>query len=271
MAGISKGNQTIDQHFLVDEWLECGASWPDYTKFLHVPLSEHVDKRKEVLKALAETIFMYHNDPSEYSEIVAELGYSQAAAEFDKRPKDDKTRKANFGEVIASEYLRQVQGYDIPVYRLRWNTNPDTSMRGEDVLAFKFGENDGTGREVCVAEAKVMSKFDKEEVKTAHEQLRTGYRPRPNSIPFLHSVLRLQGEHKKAASILSFQKRLAPHPPKRSSFIMVITGNHPRDPFSTLQTESEVVDNLSAANLALSDLANLVNALFSAEVNIDSR
>jgi hypothetical protein len=260
---------TIADDDFIEEWLERGDSWSIYTRFRHVPLTEHADKRGYILEPLARTIFIHHNDPEEYRAIVAELGYEQAAREFDKRPRDDKTRKGNFGEILASEYLRQVEGYDLPVYRLRWNTNPDTSMRGEDVLAFKFGHPDGTGREICVTEAKVMSQYDRDEVETAHKQLRSGYRPRPNSIPFVYSVLRLRGEREKAAIILAFQNRLAPHPPIRRNLLMLVTGSRPRNPFRVIEVESEVVENLTAANLSLTDLTNLVNELFEAEVNLD--
>lgn len=253
----------------IERWLECDSPWPTYTRFRHVPLSECVDKRDSVFEPLARTIFIHHNDPEEYREIVAELGYEQAAQEFDKRPHDDKTRKGNFGEILASEYLRQVEDYDLPVYRLRWNTNPDTSMRGEDVLAFKLGNPDGIGREICVTEAKVLSRYDKRAVESAHKQLRSGHRPRPNSIPFVYSVLRLKGQHEKAAEILAFQKRLAPHPPIRRNLLMLVTGNRPRNPFQVIEVEPNVVENLTAANLSLTDLANLVNELFEAEVNLD--
>lgn len=257
-----------DDNF-IEEWLERGTPWPTYTRFHHVPLSERTDEREHVFEPFARTIFVHHNDPDEYKDIVAELGYEQAAQEFDKRPHDDKTRKCNFGEILASEYLRQVEDYDLPVYRLRWNTNPDTSMRGEDVLAFKLGNPDGTGREICVTEAKVLSRYDKRAVKAAHKQLRSGHRPRPNSIPFVYSVLRLKGQREKAAAILAFQNRLAPHPPVRRNFLMLVTGNRPRNPFQVIEVEPEMVDNLTATNLSLTDLTNLVNELFEAEVNLD--
>lgn len=259
---------TRDDNFM-EEWLERGTPRPTYTRFRHVPLSERADKRDHVFKLLAGTIFIHHNDPEEYREIVADLGYERAAQEFDKRPHDDKTRKGNFGEILASEYLRQVERYDLPVYRLRLNTNPDTSLRGEDVLAFKLGNPDGTGREICVAEAKVMSQYDKDEVGAAHKQLRSGHRPKPNSFTFVCSVLWQKGQREKAATIRAFLNRSTPHPPLRRNFLMLVTGSRPRNPFQVIEDEPEVVVNLTAANLSLTDLTNLVNELFEAEVNLD--
>ena len=50
---------------------------------------------------------------------------------------------------------------------------------------------------------------------------------------------------------------------------MLVTGNRPRNPFQVIEVEPEVVKNLMAANLSLTDLTNLVNELFEAEVNLD--
>ena len=260
---------SVEPGLSIDAWLEYGAPHSSYTRFRHVSLIERTDKREMILRSLAKTMFVHHNDPKEYSAVVASLGYEQAAQEFDKRPLDDKTRKGNFGEVLTCEYLRQREGYDVPVYRLRWNTNPDTAMRGEDVLAFKFGESDGTGREVCIAESKVMSAYDQREVRAAHEQLRSSVRPRPHSIPFIYSVLYQMGERDKAWAVLAFQDRFAPHPPVRRNFLMLVTGNRPRDPFRVVQIEPDLVENLTAADLQLTELSSLVQELFDAEVRVD--
>lgn len=252
----------------VNRWLSRVPPSSNYTKFKHIPIAEQVDQRNRVLGCLAEVVFIHHNDPLEFKEYVAALGYEQAAEVFDKRPKDDKTRKANFGEIVACEYLRQAEGYDLPVYRLRWNTNPDTSMRGEDALAFKFGNSEGIGREMCVAEAKVAGGFSSDTVGEGYNQLSKGKRPRPNSIPFICSVLRLKGELDKAKAIVQFLNRLNPHPPKRTNFLLVITGNKPRDPFAVIQGLPQVIDNLVAADLSITELDNLVDSVFDVQVAI---
>ena len=46
------------------------------------------------------------------------------------------TQKGNFAEVFLAEYLISTTDMDLPVYRLRYNTNPDQSMKGDDVLLF---------------------------------------------------------------------------------------------------------------------------------------
>jgi HamA len=252
----------------VRRWLRPYRPSGRYVKFRWIHLSEQANLRERILDALVRTVFIYHNDPVEFKGYVADLGYEQAAELFDKRPRDDKTRTGNFGEVVASEYLRQKEGFDLPVYRLRWNTNPDTSMRGEDVLAFKFGEPDGRGRELCIAEAKAEERFDSRTVEDAYKQLATGKRPRPNSIPFVCSVLTLQGEVEKAKAVVQFLNRTSPYPPKRVYFMLIVTGNTPRDPFSAIENLPRVIDNLMTANLFIKDLHDLVTSVFDAPVEV---
>lgn len=258
-----------DNEFIA-RWLENGGREQEYRKFRYAPLSEREGMRRVIFKSLAQTIIVYHNDPTEFSEIIARLGYEQAVQQFDKRPKVDKTRKGNFGEIIACEYLRQVEGYDLPVYRLRWNPNPDTSMRGEDAITFKFGNSDGTGREICITEAKVMAQYSGDTIQEAHKQLCAEHRPRPNSLPFIYSCLRERGEVEKANTVLDFLDRSLPHSPVRRNFLMVITGNQPQDPFRVVEDADEVVSNLTASNLSLSQLTEFVNELFEVEVSGDN-
>lgn len=267
-SSASEGTPEFTVDEFISRWLSRFPPSTKYSKFKHVPIAEQMDQRAHVLDAITRAIFIHHNDPLEFRGYVVQLGYQQAAELFDKRPKDDKSRKANFGEIVAAEYLRQVEGYDLPVYRLRWNTNPDTSMRGEDVLAFKFGTPDGIGREMCVAESKVVGQFASSTVTEAYDQLSKGKRPRPNSIPFVCSVLRLQGEGEKAKAIVQFLNRVDAHPPKRVNFLFIVTGNKPRDPFTAIQELPQVLDNLIAADVVITDLDEFVKTLFDAQVMI---
>jgi len=50
-----------------------------------MPLSERTDEREHVLEPFARTIFVHHNDPDDYKNIVAKLGYEQAAQKILER------------------------------------------------------------------------------------------------------------------------------------------------------------------------------------------
>lgn len=61
------------------------------------------------------------------------------------------TRKGNFAEVFLAEYLTQTTRANLPVYRLRYNPNPNQSMKGDDVLMFDL---DSKPMRIIVGEAK---------------------------------------------------------------------------------------------------------------------
>ncbi len=250
-------------------WLETKEPNPAYTKFEHKPLAERIDARKMMITPCAETIFLHHNDPAQFREHIQELGYRETANVLDRRPKDTNTSRANFGEVIASEYLRQSEGYYIPTYRLRYNPNPESAMKGDDVLAFKLGHDDGSGREMLVAEVKVRSRFESQAVEEAYKNLTTGQRPRPKSLPFIAQILRDQGKAKEERQILEFLPQFGRQRPQRRYAIFLITGNQPQDAFGCIQEKPNIIRNLEAFDLALNDLGQLVDLLFEMEVDVN--
>ena len=147
--------EQIDRDNFMQVWIIHQDPSPTYTAFQHVPLAEADGAREIVFELLAETIFIHHNDLEEFRknlERLVALGYPEAAEAVDQRPCDPLVRKGNFGEIVASEYLCQCERYRIPVYRLRKSIK-DSPMPGEDILAFKFGEDDSSERESLVGEA----------------------------------------------------------------------------------------------------------------------
>jgi len=178
----------------------------------------------------------------------------------------------NFGEIVASEYLRQMLGYEIPVYRLRYNPNPESSMKGDDVLGFKFGNVDGSGREIIVGESKARQKFSRSAVEDAYQQLaKSSRRPHPISLTFIANILRLEGQPEKADAILSYLELSGSNLPRKSWLLFLVTGNRPNDPFGCLQKRDDIVGNLIVANAHIEGLAKWVDRLFEQEMGLDER
>lgn len=259
----------VNRDDFVHTWLIQQDPSSAYTAFRHIPLAEVDDARELVFVLLAETIFIHHNDPEEFRKNVITLGYPEAAEEVDRRPHDPTTRKGNFGEILASEYLRQCEGYRIPVYRLR-KSSEDSPMPGEDILAFKFGAVDGSDRVLLVGESKVRGQYESRAVEEAYQQLcKSGRRPRPKSFLFIVHILREQNRDDEADQVLMFLNKFAPHQPARRYMIFLVTGNAPQDPFYCIQEREDVIENLIAANLCIPNLDDFVNALFDHEVTVD--
>jgi hypothetical protein len=263
-------NSTTTIESFIAEWLRRIDG--RYTQFEHIHLIENKSLRDEVYPHLSKTVFLYHNDPKRYKKDLELMGYSEVAEAFDLRPteKAPTTRSGNFGEILASEYLRQVLGYDIPVFRLRYNPNPDSSMKGDDILAFKFGAEDGSGRVILVGESKVRQQFSTLVVQEAYEQLCSSVRrPHPISLTFVIHRLEDAGDLEKAEAIRTFLDQFAQYRPQKQWLICLTTGNAPRDPFGYLQGLDKLPPNLMAMNLSLEDLSDLIDRLFDWEVTSD--
>ncbi len=257
----------ISPENVIAKWLQRVTDDKDYSGFEFISLAESEKLRSEIVEPLAITVFIHHNDPEKFRQEVANLGYSEAAESFDKRPHNHETRMGNFGEVLAAEYLRQLQGYTIPVYRLRYNPNPESAMKGNDLLAFKFGEANGRGRELVVGEVKVRDEFETRTVEEAYAQL-SRERPRPKSIPFIVEVLRDQGKNEEADQVTKFLDKTSLYQPAKASLLFLVTGNQPRDPFKYIQNMPSVLDNLTAAHIYISELTALVVDTFTRKIQV---
>ena len=234
-----------------------------YANFACTSLHEVDGTRMSIQNALSEAIFVHHNDPATYRKKLAHLGFPATADALDRRPRSVKTRLANFGEVIASEFLRQLRGYSIPVYRLRYNCNDESSPKGDDVLAFEFADPRQGGKDtVIVAEVKVRTTHHSNAVVEAHDALLKGHRPRPKSFPFVVDVLFKEGRDDEAKRLLDLAHKFGKRSLKRRSCLFLVTGNCPPKPFAALESQQKLVPNLETVHLPLDGLGELVASTF---------
>lgn len=76
-------------------------------------------------------------------------------------PQNLTTQKGNFAEIFLAEYLISTTETQLPIYRLRYNPNPDQSMKGDDVLLFDL---DSDPVRIIVGESKFRGTPDKQSV-----------------------------------------------------------------------------------------------------------
>ncbi len=248
-------------------WLHPVAPLLSPKGFEHQRIIEQREMREIVFQRLARVVFLYHNDPALFRSDLEALDFPGLAQALDQRPTSQKVRMGNFGEILASEYLRIVRGYEIPIFRLRYNPNRETSMHGDDVIAFKFGEPDGSSREIVVGESKARQQFTSEAVKNGYEQLiASSRRPHPVSLAFIYQVLAGAGQIEKAAAVREYLNSFAPHPPRKRWLLFVVTGSQHPDPFGTLDTISDPLENLIAVDVSIEGLNDWVTRLFEQEV-----
>lgn len=252
----------MDRSDYDSHWLNPGAAIAGYTKFAHRPMAEVPNARDLVKPHLSAAIVDHHTHRARVAHLLADLGYAATAAEIAARlPKNDRTRKGNFGEVVASEHLRQRHGYAMPVFKLRFRDHQNLPMRGEDIVAFVTDVN-GTITRVCIGEAKTLVAFAGQTVTSAHERLEKTYRPTPETLHMIAEILYERGEVAQAREMDRILQRLAAKTIEQENWIFVITDNAPADPFGNIEALQAVVPNLHCVNLRLPDLSQFVTDLF---------
>jgi len=114
-------------------------------------------KQAEFTAAITQWIVNHHLSPETIErdrnrrEALARQGWGDPTQRF---PINTSTQKGNWAEILLAEYVTASNNVQLPVYRLRYNTNVDQSMKGDDVLAFDLDSNPVR---VLVGEAKFRS------------------------------------------------------------------------------------------------------------------
>lgn len=121
-------------------------------------------QRDKFIVAMMQWIINHHISPEAIErdrirrEALARQGLVYTVQRF---PTNTSTQKGNWAEILLAEYIAASSNVQLPVYRLRYNTNVDQSMKGDDVLAFDLDSNPVR---VLVGEAKFRTTPSKQVV-----------------------------------------------------------------------------------------------------------
>lgn len=163
-----------------------------------VPYRELKDKPRQrsiFNTIMKEWIVKHHISPEVIArdrrrrEALSRQGFTDVRRRF---PINLNTQKGNWGEIFLAEYLTSACSAKLPVYRLRYNTNVDQSMKGDDVLVFDLDSNP---IRVLVGEAKFRSTPSKQVVEEIVEALAKSNRAGlPVSLQFVVDRLFSEGQ-----------------------------------------------------------------------------
>ena len=79
-------------------------------------------------------------------------------------------KRGDLGEAVTAEYLKHVEGYSIPIPKLRYKITANQTLPGTDCLALKL--SNGTLQEVVFVESKFRASVDMAVATTAAKQLK---------------------------------------------------------------------------------------------------
>ncbi|MGB5872950.1 MAG: Hachiman antiphage defense system protein HamA, partial [Bacteroidota bacterium] len=164
----------------------------------HRALSEKKGKRKAAVTSIREMLVRHHASPEMLAQsahtggAMKRLGFESQQARLSRFPRNPTTQKGNLAEILLAEYIVAACGAALPVYRLWSNTNPDQSMKGEDVLAFDL---DSTPIRIIIGESKFRSTSSATAVIQIVDDLTRSYKGGlPASLQFVADRLFERGE-----------------------------------------------------------------------------
>ena len=225
----------------------------EYRRFTHYEFIEDDTKRPEIEDDLARLIYEYHTHSPINTHLLTQLKYPLLASALanDQRPHERDIRSANFIEILACEFARK-QGYDVPVLRLRYNPNPDQSMKGDDILGFWFAERTTDQDKVLVGEGKFRGQFKSAVVEQGYDDLKRKAYVHPISMEFVETVLSSSGDEAKAAKVRQLRRKIDSQDKHvlREHLLFLSTVGQPGDPFQCLEAyPDELLPCLIAVNV----------------------
>lgn len=255
------------------QWLVSVEPRVKYTKFQHFEYEERTEERTRVKDTLTRIVHSYHTRSSADINLLATLGYPLTARAIigDQRPTSAEIRRGHLAEILACEFTRELLGYEIPVHRLRYNPNPDQSMKGDDLLGFRFATVQRESHNVLVGEAKYRSQYSSEAVVEAYEALGRGFRPYPASIEFVATLLQMRGNRDKANQVRQVKNLLTSmsHRVTRYCLLFLATKGRPRNPFECIEEMDDVPDNLIAVNVSFQKcIGDWIDQVYEGEISL---
>ncbi|MCY4320540.1 MAG: SAVED domain-containing protein [Alphaproteobacteria bacterium] len=148
-------------------------------------LSELQDGREHALDELPGRVLSHYVSDEEVAKILNTLGYP-ATAECIRTllPEGTVGRSGDLGEILATEFVEEWLGYEVPVRKLRDKDHRDMAMRGEDVIGVAYDDDD---RLILLkGEAKSAQALSRSTVEKARKRLDEDYgRPSAHSLIFV--------------------------------------------------------------------------------------
>lgn len=195
-----------------------------------------------------------HNKIERYKKALTRQGLDSYSPKS-PLPSRNITQKGNWAEIILAEYLISSSNIELPVYRLRFNTNPDESMKGDDVLAFDLNSDPVR---IIVGEAKFRSTPQKQDVQQMVGSLiRSNLKSVPASLEFVADRLFEQNKNDMAEKVANCAVLIAQGNLK-IDYVGLLASNK-NTPEKVNKNAKSELKNLVVISLAVSEPEKIVN------------
>jgi hypothetical protein len=204
---------------LFSKWLEPGSSSSaaiDY--FVEKTGGQQLGLR--LLKPLVADHFVGEST-------IMKLGGYQKSAEVlrNSLPTNKRTQSGDMGELLATEYVNSQTEYTVPIKKLRWKSDRQMPMHGNDVLGINYTSSP---RMILKCECKSRNQFGDNAVTEASEGLdKHDGRPNPSTVAFI--TKRLFEEKKDDEAIIWSELQTKDSVPAKNvtQMVFALGGNDP--------------------------------------------
>jgi hypothetical protein len=239
---------------LFSKWLHCpGASTQGVTVW-----TELTGTRPTGLKAIKDLLGDHFVGEST---ILKAGGYTKAATVIaNSLPTDKKTRSGDLGELLATEYVRAQTSFVVAINKLRWKSDRQTAMHGNDVVAV-----DASVQPVRVlkCECKSRASFGATVVTEATESLdKDAGRPNPSTLAFIAKRLYEDNRDPEAKVYQDLLTKRALTPKMISHLIFVLSGNDPSQHLQAAPKPKRSGIKRESAAIVIPDHAAFINKVF---------
>jgi hypothetical protein len=207
---MTEQDKLIGEHpktpHILGEWL-IYTDHPATASKKHRKLEESSILRNQAINSIANWIIKHHiseqkmNLLEQKAAILQKHNFDEYVIASRLLPTADKTKKGNVAEIILVEYLKESTGLSPIIYKLRYNSNVDQSIKGDDVLLFNPAS---IVDKIVYGESKYRSSPTKKAIEEAVSNLE-GNKRLPVSIGFVAEILYEQGNNSLADELMDLQ------------------------------------------------------------------
>jgi hypothetical protein len=187
-------------------------------------------------------------------------GYAKAAAIIaNSLPSNKKTRSGDLGELLATEYLNSETSFVVPIKKLRWKSDRETAMHGNDVIGV---DSKQVPVRVVKGECKSRVHFAKATVDEAAESLDLhNGRPNPSTLAFITKRLYEEKQDAEAKIFQDLQCAGTIVTKNLSHLVFALAGNDPSKDLASCPKSKHGIKRQSTA-IVVNDHGAFVAAVY---------
>lgn len=193
--------------------------------------------------------------------IVQAGGYTKSAKIIaNSLPSNKRTRSGDLGELLATEYLNSETPFDVPIKKLRWKSDRETPMHGNDVIGVNTNVKP---MRVVKGECKSRAAFGKATANEAAKSLDLhDGRPNPSTLAFITKRLYEEKRDAEAKVFQDLQAEGAMSPKNVTHLIFVLSGNDPSVHLASAQKSKHAGIKRESTAIVISDHSVFVEAVY---------